>query len=463
MFILATPAGDIIISLLVLAAIVIATYFLIKSVIKEEQKNREEKNLMISGLASKAEMNSIIAMYLNRMGEDARYSLIYLDLDKFGDLALAFGKKDSELILRAVASRIKSIIPKGSYASKYHDDEFLLFFPGSYSNAEVLNYANKILTSFNEQLELANNKKIDLKTSVAVAYYPLHGLDLKDMMAALNLTIYRIKKEGGNDLKVYSEDLKVNQENIDYYFQIKDAIADREFKYNYSPIYNLETNKIYGVESKLKWEHKEHGLIPHHKFIHLLEQSSDIHWVGIWGFEELVKLYLEIRERQVDVPKLAINLTPKQLYNEELSKEFNNILKRARVAANNFVLEIGEFALFESQEMIINNIIQLQKLGFDVAIDGFGLDMATFEKLEKLNIYYIKVNYEFIQEDSFIVKKHLEILQEYTKEKGNIIVQGIKDELAFQRVKSLNIIMGQGLFISNNVSNIELLKLLNEK
>lgn len=456
--ILASDATNIILSIFIVLAIIIATYFLMQLVIKEAKKVREEKGLLIEGIITKSEMNSIIGMYMNRMGEGANFSLIYLDLDKFGDLVMAFGKKEADQILRTVAQKIKAISPKNTYISKYQGDEFLLFFPQSYDRSEALLYANELLAAFREPISVMGNKVIDLTASIAVTYYPSHGRSIKELLESLNLAIYRVKKEGGNALRLYSSDLSTEEENLEYYYQIKKAIKDKEFKFHYQPIYNIEDETIYGYEALLRWEHPEHGIISPYKFMNLLEQSGDIHWVGVWGFETLVKKHLELRfQSSFKIPKLAINLSPKQLFDEAIVTEYSKIIKRNKVETSNFILEIGEFALFESQEMIVKNIQALKKLGFIITIDGFGVDIATFEKLKELNIYNIKVDYEFIEEDNFLVTKHLEILKEYTNKQGKLIVQGIENEEDLDKIKELDIKVAQGYYFSKPVSEDEIM------
>lgn len=452
--IFASVASNIILSILIIGGLITVTYFLIKKVLSDARKHREEKNLLIDGIISKSEMNSIIAMYMNRMGENANFSLLYVDLDKFGDLVMAFGNKEADLILKAVAEKIKKTLPKNTYISKYKGDEFLLFFPQVYDRSDILIYANELLSSFRNPIVVSGNKAVDLSASIAIAYYPNHGRTVKDLLASLDLAIYRIKKEGGNQIRIYSTDLSSEEEHIEYYYQIKKAINDKEFRLYYQPIYNVLDNTIFGFEALLRWEHPEHGIISPYKFIHLLEQSGDIHWVGIWGFETLVKKHLELRYQSgVKIPKLSMNLSPKQLFDDSIVSEYGRILKRNKVDANNFMLEIGEFALFESQEAIVKNIEALQKMGFIIAIDGFGLDIATFEKLKELKISNIKVDYEFIAEDTFIVKKHLEILKEYTNDRGHLIVQGIENEADLEKIKSFDLKVAQGYFFSKPVSD----------
>lgn len=456
--ILTSTASDVIYLILISTVIIVATYFLMRLVIKDAKKNREEKTLLIDGIITKSEMNSIIATYMNRMGEGANFSLIYLDLDKFGDLVMAFGNKEADQILKNVAEKIKRVLPKNTYISKYKGDEFLLFFPQSYDRSDALLYANELLEAFRQPITVLGNKSVDLTASIAISYYPHHGRNIKELLESLNLAIYRIKKEGGNAVRIYSSDLMIEEEHLEYYYQIKKAINDKEFKFHYQPIYYLENKTVYGYEALLRWEHPEHGIISPFKFINLLEQSGDIHWVGIWGFETLVKKHLELRfQSSFKIPKLTINLSPKQLYDNAIVGEYSKTLKRNKVEASNFVLEIGEFALFESQDTILKNIESLQKMGFIIAIDGFGLDIATFEKLKELNINTIKVDYEFIADDTFIVNKHLEILREYTKDQGKIIVQGVENELNLERIKSLNIDVAQGYFLSKPVSEEEIM------
>lgn len=159
--ILTSAASDVIYLILILAVIIVATYFLMRLVIKDAKKNREEKTLLIDGIITKSEMNSIIATYMNRMGEGANFSLIYLDLDKFGDLVMAFGNKEAGQILKNVAEKIKRVLPKNTYISKYKGDEFLLFFPQSYDRSDALLYANELLEAFRQPITVLGNKSVD--------------------------------------------------------------------------------------------------------------------------------------------------------------------------------------------------------------------------------------------------------------------------------------------------------------
>lgn len=455
--------GNVFIMIAVLAILIFLTYYLIKQVLKERDRIKEERNLLVEGLISTSEMNSIMAMYMNRLGEEARFGLIYLDLDKFEDFIMAFGDKEANEILKTVAIKIKELLPSEALISNYTSDEFLIFFPQKYKRSEVVIYANEILESFREQTEILGSELVDLTTSVAVAYYPHHGESINSLLQSLSLAIYQVKKQGGNSLKIYSSDLSSDEEHLEYYYEVKKAIANKEFHFHYQPIYNITTGNIFAYEALIRWEHPEHGMISPYKFINILEQSGDIHWVGKWGFETLINKHLELKSMSSLVkPKLSMNLSPRQLMSENLVSDFAQLIRKNRIDTTKFILEIGEFALFERQQVIIDNITKLKKLGFEIAVDGFGIDIATFEKLSALDIDTVKVDYSFIEEESFAVNKHMEILKEFTKKDGMVIVQGIEDESDELRIKEYNIEYAQGYYYSKPLNDGDMIALNNK-
>lgn len=448
-----SSVGDIMLTFLIIIALVIVTGFLIMRIIREMQKNKEERSLLIEGVISKSEMNSVIAVYMNKLKENAKFSLIYLDLDKFEDFVMAFGKKESVTILKGVAQKIKEILPKNAYLSNYQKDDFLIFLPGQYNKAEVSGYAKQLLESFQEQTKVLEDYLIDLTASIAVVYYPQHGENIKTLLESLHLAIYKLKKAGGNNIKVYSSDLTSDEQYLEYYNQVKDAIHNKEFQFYYQPIYDLKTNKIVMYEALIRWNHPEHGLIAPFKFIDILEQSGDIHWIGTWGLNELIKMHLKFKDLDAkNIPLISMNLSPKQLMNKEIVKEYAKILRKQNVTASNFVLEIGEFALFDRQEVFLENFKKLKKIGFKIAIDDFGIDLATFEKLKELDVDIIKVDYESLAEETFAVNKYMEILQAFATDKRMIIAEKIEKEEDEKRIKGFNIRYTQGYFYSKPIS-----------
>lgn len=449
MYIYNTAATDIVLTLIVLVIITVLSYFLVKAIKKNILIEKEQKATKIDGVITRTEMNSLISTYINRTNGESPFSLIYIDLDKFEDFSIAFGQKETKNIIRQVAQKIKKFLPKNTYIARYKGDDFLIFLPSTYNRADCLVIAEDILEDFQEKFSIYDDVEIDLTASIAIAQYPNHGSNINNLIQALQLTIHRIKKDGGNDVKVYYQSLTNEEEEMNYYYQIKKAIREKEFMLYYQPIINTTDNSIYAYEALLRWDHPELGVLAPNKFINIMEQTGDIHWVGQWGFEVLVKKYLELKLNNENTPLLSINLSPRQLMNEKISEDFYKILKRYKVDASNFILEIGDFMMFEKQPIVLENLVKLKKLNFKLAIDGFGIDIASFDKLEEFKIDIVKIDYKFIEEDSFAVNKYMEVFGEYiNKTNKKIICQGIEEEKSENRAKSFKIDIMQGFFYS---------------
>ena len=236
-------------------------------------------------------------------------------------------------------------------------------------------------------------------------------------------------------------------EFLDYYYQIKNAIAKKEFLLYYHPIIDIKSKEVYGVEALLRWNHPEHGLLSPFKFINIMEQSGDIYWVGLWGLESLIKNYYEFKQAYPKSNiKFTFNISPKQLMNEALAVDFQRVLKKYKMNAENIVLEIVEFALFDKHNVVLQNITQLKALGFQFAVDGFGLDYATLAKLESMPLDTIKLSKEFLNEEhSYVKSRFVNLLVEFAeKNQKTIISEGIENEEMLGMVKGYTSISSKG-------------------
>ncbi len=431
-------------------------YLLARSFLNERKRILEEKALSIEGVLTRSEMTSMITSYMARVGKDGQFSLIYFDLDKFSDFINAFGQTESEKILEKIIKNIEVILPKGIRIARLQNDEFLIFLTMDYDRTEAVDLGQKLKTAIGRSIKLFGDTQINATGSIAIAFYPVHGNNLKDLLDSLKIATYIIKKNGGNAVRVYSEEMSDQAgEHVEYYYQIKHAIQHKEFQLFYHPMIDVKNNNLYGVEALIRWNHPEHGLLSPFKFLGIMEQSGDINWIGLWGIETLIKTYQELKQ---EFPKreiyFSMNLSPKQLMNDSLAVDFQKVLKKYRMNADNIILEIIEFAVFDKQINIYKNLKKLKELGFKIAIDGFGLDYATLSRVEELDIDIIKLDNEFLkEEESYMKAKFASLLVEFAKKnKYEVICEVIENKEMVEEAKTYDINIMQGFYFSKPLS-----------
>lgn len=443
--------------LFVLCLLIGFGFILYKLIIREKKLFDDEVSNYMDGVETKNDIIADIKSNISKsISED--FPLFYCDFDKFSNLVDNYGKEESERILKEILRKIIKALPPRYRIGRLKGDCFIILSKDEQSREDVIDFSKTILDIVSEPVRLYDDSTISLTMSIGICYYPVHGRDYHELLKSLEIACYMCKRNGGNQYAIYSNDTDENAANPEYYAQIKSGIKNKEFDLYFQPMIDLKSNEIYAIEGLLRWNHPELGLLSPHKFISIMEQTGDINWVGLWGFETLVKKYVELRKIYNGNFKFSLNLSPKQLSNPNLAIEFQKIVRKYRLQTNNFILEIEEFTIFERQDQIKITLNQLSNLGFEIAIDGFGLDYNSLKKLETNPINVVKLDRETLRDEpDYLKKKFIEMLVEFASLNNRVLVcEGIEDESFLRRAKKLDISVLQGYLYAKPMSSSDL-------
>ncbi|MBE0701196.1 MAG: GGDEF domain-containing protein, partial [Acholeplasmataceae bacterium] len=205
----ASEATTIVMSFLALLITAGLIFFLARGFFKERKRYLEEKEMQMEGVISRSAISSIVTTYIAKHGRETAFSLLYIDLDKFTDFVNAFGQKESEKILERIVKNIESVIPRSTKVARFQQDEFLIFLSGEYDRTDAVDLANKIKAAVARPIKLFGDTQINATGSIAVAFFPVHGSTMKDLVNSLKIATYIVKKNGGNNIRVYSDELGV--------------------------------------------------------------------------------------------------------------------------------------------------------------------------------------------------------------------------------------------------------------
>ena len=441
-------------------------YLLYRIVKKEIKRYNEEVANYIDGIETKREITADVNAYISR-SVSAEFTLLSVDMDHFSNVVENFGAEEAERIVKGIAAKLLETVPTRVLIGRIKLDSFVIFAKGDYSREECVRMAKKILQVISEPIKIYDESSLQLTCSVGICYYPSHGRNFKELLESLQIATFICKRSGGNQYRIYSREEKQDEgANMEYYYQIKNGINNKEFAIYYQPIFDKDTKDIYAFEGLLRWNHPDLGVLSPHKFINIMEQTGDINWVGLWGLETVVKDEFELRKKYGHEFLMSINLSPKQLSNPTLPQDFQKIIKKYRASAKNFILEIEEYTIFERLEQVKTNLNQLRELGFQIAVDGFGLDYKGLKKLEDNNVDVIKLDREFLDEeaDQYLKEKFVSILVDFVNnQKRTLICEGVENYDYLERAINMGIEKFQGYHFSKPLSFEEVEQFIDKK
>lgn len=428
-------------------------YLLLNSIRKERQRYKEEKSISIEGLLSKSAINSQINTYLSKITPDSNFSLMLLEIQDFDDISNAFGNKEAERALEKAIIKVVHALPKRVIIASYGGTRFLIFLKSEYDRFFAIDLARKVISIVNRPIKIFRETNVNFISNIGVCFYPQHGTKFKHLINSLNIALHNAVKAGGNKYIIYSPNMKVEfNDNVEYHFEIKEAIEKKEFIMQYQPVINISQNDIHGFEAFVRWQHPKYGILSPVQFLNIMEQSGDISWIGVWGLETIIMHNYDLNRDFPDKKyQFTLNLSPRQLMDDKLVDEFGKLIRKYKMTTSKITLEISEYSTYEKNTVIKNNIDRLKKLGFKIAINGFGLDYSTLTSLETMPIDTIRLDKYFFdkEEDTNIKVKLTSLIVDTAKQYEKVVIaEGIETIEMLELVKKAGIELVQGYIYS---------------
>lgn len=176
------------------------------------------------------------------------------------------------------------------------------------------------------------------------------------------------------------------------------AIENNQFHLYYQPVIDLQTGHIVGMEALIRWEHPELGLIPANQFISIAEEFSIINPLGNWIFREVCLNIRNWIKQDIQVPCIAINVSPKQLQDPLFIEDLMKTMSEFDVNPRNITLEITEHLLINHDEDIELVLKKIKAYGFNLSLDDFGTGYSALGYLKRYPFDYVKIDRSFIED-----------------------------------------------------------------
>lgn len=378
-----------------------------------------------------------------------KLAVLYLDLDRFKLVNDTLGHSIGDLLLRDVADRLSTCVPKSATVSRQGGDEFTIYLPNIKSENEVLKVVNNVIDSFSKPFKLVENE-IYMKTSIGISLFPENGDTTEILIKNADTAMYKSKEISGNSYHFFSEGMDNRTfESVKLENDLYKALEQKELVIYYQPQINCKTDKIEGVEALLRWNHPEHGMVSPEKFIPIAEETGLIVPIGEWVLKEACRQLKEWHDQGSPLISMAVNLSVRQFEQSNLYSIVKNVLNDVGLSPEYVHLELTENLIVKNTEFIVETMKKLKNLGINIAIDDFGTGYSSLGYLKNLPISTLKIDKSFVQDmtkdDAAITDTIITLAKNLNL---NVIAEGVEKIEQVEFLNARNCYLMQGYFFS---------------
>lgn len=326
------------------------------------------------------------------------FCLLFIDLDNFKRINDSLGHNAGDELLAVVAQRLKSCIRNTDVIARLGGDEFCIILEAMSCKDDYSVVAEHILKTLRHPISL-NNKEFIISASIGVVSAPQDGNNSQELLQNADTAMYEAKALGRNKFLHFHPDMtrtvaaRLATEN-----ELRTALKEKQFTLHYQPQVNLRSGIVFGYEALIRWQHPQRGLLYPDEFIDILEETGLIVEVGRWVAEESCRQVRNWLNKGLPLARVAINLSPRQLQEEDLTEQLTAALKRHRLDASHIELEVTESLIMEDMELTQKHLTKLRNVGFSIAIDDFGTGHSSLSHLKSLPLDILKIDRSFVME-----------------------------------------------------------------
>ena len=392
--------------------------------------------------------------------KERAFAVLFLDFDRFKVINDSLGHEVGDVLLQAVAARLRTTLAQTPAAGLYTigrlgGDEFVVLLDPLPRGQQVAPIADRLLNELSKPYQ-AKGHEVHSTVSIGVATSDGGYANATEIIRDADTAMYRAKTGGRGRFVVFERPMREESvKRLEIERDLSKAVERNELRLYYQPIVLLETGKLIGFESLVRWQHPTRGFVSPADFIPIAEETGQILSVGNWVLEEGCRQLQLWRQGYPELDlQLSVNLSRKQLCYPDLVERVQRLLVANAIPAGSLKLEITESTVMEHGTAAVGVLQALQALGVNLWMDDFGTGYSSLSCLHRFPLNGIKVDRAFIRNVSER-RDYAAVVHAIVSLAGNlgmqVVAEGVETAEQVALLKSLDCHLGQGYFFSKPV------------
>ena len=364
----------------------------------EQTRARIEHNALhdyLTGLPNRRYMDEMLELReAECRASGGSLVIFHIDLDRFKQINDTLGHQAGDTMLQHAAGILRANIRETDFVVRIGGDEFVIITQGDLSHRKLGALAERIIRKLCKPVAFENHV-IRFGASIGIASGGGTELNAKQVLLNADIALYRAKNRGRNRHEFFSQDTQnqiIRQKRIAD--EILQALEQDEFVPYYQPQFHARTLDVAGVESLVRWNHPERGILTPDHFLAIAEDLDVVSTIDAVVLEKALKDRETWEMRGIVIPKVSVNVSTRRLNDPALTGK----LKRLKIRPGTVSFELLETIFLDTcDEGVIFNLEKLRALGIEIEIDDFGTGHASIVSLMRIGPNTLKIDREIIK------------------------------------------------------------------
>lgn len=404
---------------------------------KEEIIQRLYKD-SVTGLPNRQALNNELT------AKEGELVLLLIEIDEFSRYTQVYGYDISDDILRAIAQTLLTFWPSERQRSVYklESNVFAITIDKQQKleKEEITAISNVLIKYMDAYVVTIGDISIDTTTTIGASCTSESNLLVEALIA---LDIAKKTKKSFQCFQVMSEIKDTFNQNILMQQKIKKAFEQNCIISYYQPVVD-SNKKIMKYETLARIKDPDHldVIITPYFFLDLVKDSKN--------YEKFTKTIIgaAVRDMRLLQCDISINLAFEDIINPSIMVFLEDILKKNQDFS--ITIELLESEGIKDIQKTIHFCNVMKSYGAKIAIDDFGSGYSNYE-------YFFDIPIDIIKIDGSLTKRIedyrgyilLESIVTFAKKLGiKVIAEFVENDAIFEKLKTLDVDMFQGYFIS---------------
>ncbi|MBY0340788.1 MAG: EAL domain-containing protein, partial [Rhodocyclaceae bacterium] len=214
-----------------------------------------------------------------------------------------------------------------------------------------------------------------------------------------DLAMYHAKSLGKGNFQFFSDTLdNAVRRRLEIEEGLRRAIRNNELSLVYQPQTAEVGGVPVGMEALVRWIRPDGTVVTPAEFIPVAEESGLISDIGDLVLHQVCADVNSLRQRGLQVPVVAINLSGRQFLRRSYAQDMVRTLTAAGLTPADIEIELTESVLMDKLDEYRQIMADLSTSGVRIAIDDFGTGYSSLSYLARLPVSKLKIDQSFVQD-----------------------------------------------------------------